>query len=378
MLAACLGALLMSTLTHVAPAPADAVTAGPDGNVWFTEPGVNAIGRITPGGVVSQFSIPTPDSQPDSITVGPDGALWFSEQGAHKVGSITPGGVITELPVPSPSSGITAGVEGTLWIAERRLGPSRIARLGPTGVVRQFPIARVDSKPSALAAGPEGDIWLIDDPLGFGPSIARITPSGIVTRFLLPPLQSASDLARGPDGAMWFTVAGASTSEAAIGRISATGSINEFPVPGNFDLLGGIAPGPDGDMWFTDSLNDEIRRMTPTGAVSEWPVRRRPTDIAAGPDGNLWFTGSPEKKIGRITPQGAISEFPIPPLIRCIVPNLRGRTLPQAVRTLHRDHCRLGRISMAARARALPRVIGQQPLATAVYPRAKRVNLRLR
>lgn len=143
-------------------------------------------------------------------------------------------------------------------------------------------------------------------------------------------------------------------------------------------MLGGIAPGPDGDMWFTDRFEDKIRRITPTGAVSEWPVPRSPTDIAAGPDGNLWFTESPEKQIGRITPQGAVSEFQVLPVIRCIVPNLWGRTLPQAVRALHRAHCRLGRVSRAATERVVPRVIGQQPFSTAVYPRATRVSLRLR
>jgi hypothetical protein len=32
------------------------ITAGPDGNLWFTEPGSNEIGRITPTGRVTQFS----------------------------------------------------------------------------------------------------------------------------------------------------------------------------------------------------------------------------------------------------------------------------------------------------------------------------------
>ena len=38
----------------------DALAPGPDGNIWFTEPDANKIGRITPAGVVTEFSIPTP------------------------------------------------------------------------------------------------------------------------------------------------------------------------------------------------------------------------------------------------------------------------------------------------------------------------------
>ena len=35
-----------------------AITAGPDGNLWFTEPNLERIGRITPAGVVSEFPPP--------------------------------------------------------------------------------------------------------------------------------------------------------------------------------------------------------------------------------------------------------------------------------------------------------------------------------
>src|SRR5439155_25862858 len=31
------------------------IAAGPDGNLWFTEPAPNRIGRITPAGVVTEF-----------------------------------------------------------------------------------------------------------------------------------------------------------------------------------------------------------------------------------------------------------------------------------------------------------------------------------
>jgi streptogramin lyase len=31
------------------------ITAGPDGNLWFTEETHNAVGRITPGAVVTDF-----------------------------------------------------------------------------------------------------------------------------------------------------------------------------------------------------------------------------------------------------------------------------------------------------------------------------------
>src|SRR2546426_8718651 len=73
------------------------ITAGPDGNMWFTENAgnkigrvttggtfseyaVNQIGRVTPSGVFSEFPIPTGDNYaPSGITAGPDGNMWFTE-----------------------------------------------------------------------------------------------------------------------------------------------------------------------------------------------------------------------------------------------------------------------------------------------------------
>jgi virginiamycin B lyase len=65
------------------------LAVGPDGNVWFTEQ-IGKIGRITPTGTISEFTIPTIDSIPGSIAAGPDGNLWFTENLQNKIGRITP------------------------------------------------------------------------------------------------------------------------------------------------------------------------------------------------------------------------------------------------------------------------------------------------
>jgi streptogramin lyase len=108
-----------------------AITAGPDGNVWFTEASGNKIGRITPAGLIAKFPIPRADSFPLGITAGPDGNLWFTEAGAaNQIGRITPTGVISEFPTPTAGSigvGITAGPDGNLWFAEA--AANRIGRM---------------------------------------------------------------------------------------------------------------------------------------------------------------------------------------------------------------------------------------------------------
>ena len=83
----------------VLASPAD-IAAGSDGNMWFTEPGANRIGRITPTGVVTEFSAGiSRRSLPLGIAAGPDGNLWFTETGfcseegcvgGNRIGRITP------------------------------------------------------------------------------------------------------------------------------------------------------------------------------------------------------------------------------------------------------------------------------------------------
>ncbi len=69
------------------------ITAGSDGNLWFTEGVGNAIARITPLGVITEFSAGiTPGAQPRRITSGLDGNLWFAEFGIDRIGRITTGG----------------------------------------------------------------------------------------------------------------------------------------------------------------------------------------------------------------------------------------------------------------------------------------------
>jgi streptogramin lyase len=377
-LAACVGALLACALVHVATASAEEITVGPEGDIWFTEAGVNAVGRITPEGAITQYPVRTPDSGPNQITAGPDGDLWFTQQQADEIGSITPDGAIRELPIPTPAVGIAVGADGGIWFTERSLGPGTIGRLIPGGGLQEFPVSRVYSAPASVAAGPEGNIWFTDVPSGSKSKIGRITPAGAVAQFPLPPFQYASDITAGPGGEIWFTVMGSSTTKAAVGRISFTGAITETHIPGNFDVLGGITAGPEGNVWFADTLEDEIRRITPAGTLSEWEVSDSPQGVAAAPDGDIWFTESPDTKIGRITPQGTISEFPIPRVLRCIVPDLRGETLVQAVRALHRAGCRLGKVRRVRARRREARVVSQAPYATAVYPRGAAVSVRLR
>ena len=117
------------------------ITVGPDGNLWFPITHVDIpsgvhedqIGRITPAGQVTRFPLPARSCNPDPcnlayITQGPERSLWFTEfgnpgkTGGH-IGRITLGGQVTEFPVPTPGAGpagITVGPDGALWFTEQK------------------------------------------------------------------------------------------------------------------------------------------------------------------------------------------------------------------------------------------------------------------
>ena len=109
------------------------ITAGPDGNLWFTQVYTNQIGKITRRGSLTEYTISHhADSWPEDITAGPDGNLWFTQIYGNQIGKVTPRGTFTEYPLPTAGSqpfGITVGPDGNLWFTEN--SGDRIGRIRP-------------------------------------------------------------------------------------------------------------------------------------------------------------------------------------------------------------------------------------------------------
>ena len=54
----------------------------------FTEYNGNNIGRITPDGVITEFPIPTANSNPQLIASGSGNKVWFAESNVSNIGEI--------------------------------------------------------------------------------------------------------------------------------------------------------------------------------------------------------------------------------------------------------------------------------------------------
>ena len=254
------------------------ITAGPDGNLWFTERDGNHIGRIMPGSpnTITEFDVPTTGSSPRGITAGPDGNLWFTEYSGNKIGKITTDGVFTEydqddgLSASCSPDGITAGPDGNIWFTESATAVSKIGRVN------------LDHSPIDITE--------------FAPYTASSSPYGITSA----------------DGKLWFT----ENAVHKIGRMTIGGVCgvgDEFTVPIAGSGPWGITVGPDENLWFTECTTagnkigrvnlDPIDHHVLTPNITEFApptASSSPRGITAGPDGNLWFAEYGGNKIGRL------------------------------------------------------------------------------
>ena len=160
----------------------------------------------------------------------------------------------------------------------------------------------VAGKPTDIVAGPDGNMWFIDQLNG---SICRIESDGTITDF---PGLYADSLTVGADGGIWFTDA------ARIKRLDPwTGVVdNEIWVPG-MSYWSDLASGPDGNLWLVTGCDDKVMRISYAGVIHEFPTTAGgcPYQIIAGPDGNMWFTEHYGERVGRITTGGVLTEFPV-------------------------------------------------------------------
>jgi hypothetical protein len=141
------------------------ITAGPDGNLWFTERGGSRLGRINPITHASaEFPLPGA-TMPWDITRGPDGNLWFSEYMGNRIGIINPYTYgIAEISLPKAGSGplgITPGPDSNLWFTES--DGNRIGRINPTThAIAELPLPTAGGYPYDITSGPDGNLWFTE------------------------------------------------------------------------------------------------------------------------------------------------------------------------------------------------------------------------
>ncbi len=311
---------------HEGPSEGGGIAAGPDGNVWYTERAGRAIGRITPGGISTEFPLRLGEfGRPGRLTSGPDGNLWVvTGDSAGAFARVSPAGEQTGLFGPAPDGGdidIVAGADRNLWFTE--LAGNRIGRLGTDGQVAEFPVPPPSHGPIAITAGVEGNPWFA---LEGASAVGRITPAGVISEFpLSPSREGPRGIAAGHEGSLWVSEFGLGR----IARVRTDGSFTEFQLPVEAFGPGRVVVDGRGDVWFLSGFNS-IWRLSRDGAVTRFNLERIETgdcrstpcqiqlvDLTIGPEGAVWFIsgpGSPGTTVGRIDPRrpppAPVSETP--------------------------------------------------------------------
>jgi virginiamycin B lyase len=367
------------------------IVAGADGNLWITVwmpgprdrrtesvSGPAFVVRLTPGGEMTRLELPGPAKlrtrAPAGIVLGPDGNVWFTDPALGRIGRVTPGGEITEHQLDVAPEGLTSGRDGNLWFAHR----GGLGRISPGGEVKLFPLP---VNANRITTGPEGNLYFTGSPLGLG----RMTPSGHFAEFGTN-IGDPGELTTSADGQIWFTTSA---------KFAIVNPLGKFTPPGpagtevrttaatvrdgklDVELACGGAPGgcagtvrvgaphdpelastsyslgSESEGTFSLTLSPADRRLLAqkrylreyvavdatqgTGTYAAVVLRRphpfrgmprpgRPLlvplpseveagAIAAGWDGNLWMGGG-TGYLTRITPHGELSRYGIPGLER--------------------------------------------------------------
>ena len=291
------------------------VVSGPDGNIWTTLSGsANAVMKTSPLGVSNEvlgFTKPTA-----GIAVGADGNLWVTEPAANLIARVTPAGVIKEFSLAelegTKPTGIVAGPDGNLWFTEEG-GTGAIARINPTtGKLKEYSVGLTPNlKPHAIAVGGDGALWFTET--GGAGGIGRITTTGTISEYKTGLTASSApyDIAPGPKETLWFTE---NANPGRIGSITAEGEIQESTAgltadskPTSITALGSRA-------YFTEAANPgRIGTITAGATITETATpasNSQPEGITRGPDGNIWFAESGN--------HGLIAMMTLAPLIRDI------------------------------------------------------------
>lgn len=294
-------------------APRNLIQVGDD--LWFTAPGINAIGRlIVDTADYTFYSIPTANSDPYDL-VWDGESIWFTERAGNKIGKLDiDTGDIVEYPVPTLNSqptGIAATADGLIWFVER-VG-NKLASFDPSNTqFTEIPYDRANALLEDIAVSQNGNqIWftapgagrlLVYEPgfEGFG-VYPTSTPGATYT-----PSQVVIDNLGDP----WI-----STKNGLIGRLalSTVGYFRWYRVGGTSSEIDGLVwmrEGTQNKLWFTESntgMAGQLVTKADGDTVQNWrlPIVEEggmPFGLVAQADGTVWVADSGNDLLLRWSP----------------------------------------------------------------------------
>lgn len=219
------------------------ITEGSDGNIWFTQPNANIVGKLTDDGMLTEYQY-TKDVEAHAITAGPDGTMYVMDFHGGLTGMDIEGNIYGNIPSVYGVS-MVSGTDGSLWV-----GSHDVYKFASDGSMSTYPL---EGRAVKIINGANNDVWLSQN----GGHLTNVSSTGIVTTYETPGFQA------------W-----------------------------------NLTMDANNNIWYKDSIANKIYSLNPTtGNISSYLLSESESyfstrDIIAGPDGNLWFTQ--DGKVGKI------------------------------------------------------------------------------
>jgi virginiamycin B lyase len=309
-------------VVHLFPAPNSARAVQMNGvgfgDIWFAQPEADSLARVNPDGSITERPV-APGSRPLAIAREESfSSVIFTEVDTNRIGLMDDDGVVTEFDIPTPASdprGITVGPSGAsgpaIWFTE--FDGNRIGRLEPSSAtpIVEFPIPTFNSGPLGIAQGPgvtagSTDIWFTEY---LANKIGRIDANGVITEYLIPtPDSGPTAIVQGivaNQAVMYFTESKANR----IGRITASGRITEYVIPtpnsGPADIVADNFEG----VWFSERLAGKLAWLDEDGGFREFPLpaNSRPEGISLDYEvdffqpPSVWYVDGTHRRVGRLS-----------------------------------------------------------------------------
>lgn len=238
-----------------------ALAAGADGKVWFTQTQTqdgsgNRVGYITGDGKITLYPLRRADAFVSAIAADPNGGVWVSEFGAHRVARVSGSGATKEFVLPGPPSDDVRSIEvdrsGAVWV----LQDNAVVRLSRTGVARRYiiPLPKSVDGMGNMVPAEAGSWWMTAyTAKGREPAVWRFTIPDRLVRYALPGADWGPDvIASGSRGSAWMSYDGR------IATIDVSGNGTAYMQPfASYDVWG-MAADDLGDVWFMNSQSEKL------------------------------------------------------------------------------------------------------------------------
>ena len=327
----------------------------PSGEV-STVAGTNSTGSTDGPGHLARFNTP------QRLSIAPNGTIYVADTFNHRIRAISPSGMVTTVAGSSfgfangfgtnaqfyNPNGVYAHTNGSVFVADysnrrvRMISPSgnvsTVAGTGATGSTDGPALSAAIDSPLGLVMASNGTLYIVCE---FTHNLRALSPNGIVTTVagnasssglvdgqgLNAKFKNPAGIAIGLDGSSYIS----DSVNNRIRKVSTSGVVSTYAGSSNFadgQLLAarfnsprGAVIAPNGTIYVTDSTNQLIRSVSPTGVVSTLAGSTQgyadgqgtaaqfnfPSEMAISPNGTVFVADTSNHRIRAISPSGYVS-----------------------------------------------------------------------